>query len=102
MVLFLYQQNYRNTAKSIKKHNALSECLSNKCTPFMADSGIVEVGLSDYCLLHCLSILNIKHDKTQIARNCESALLRYLANTGQINTYHATFKYTMTFSVVIF
>ena len=68
----------------------------------MADSGIVEVGLSDYCLLHCLSILNIKHDKTQIARNCESALIRYLANTGQINTYHATFKYTMTFSQLLY
>ena len=72
--------------------NALPGCLSNKCTPLMADSGVVEVGLSDYCLLYCFTILNIKHDKTQIARNCESALLRNLANTSQINTYHATCK----------
>ena len=68
----------------------------------MADTGVVQVGLSDYCLLYCFTILNIKHDKTQIACNCESVLLRNLASTSQINTYHAICKYTDIFTVVIF
>ena len=56
----------------------------------MADSGVVDVGLSDHCLVY--TVLNFEHYATQMVSNCLSVLSRNLTNTNQINTFPATYR----------